>query len=68
MWPSLAAAGFKREDLKSERKMDFTTTDSAKPWKNIWGAGQAVGAVQAIEPVSTIVDRLVADYEALRRG
>jgi nitronate monooxygenase len=68
MWPSLEAAGFKREDLKSERKMDFTTTDSAKPWKNIWGAGQAVGAVQAVEPVAAIVDRLVADYEALRRG
>lgn len=66
MWPSLAAAGFKREDLKSERKMDFTTTESAKPWKNIWGAGQAVGAVRRSEPVSEIVDGLVGEYKALK--
>lgn len=70
MWPSLEAAGFTRADLKSKRKMDFTTTDSAKPWRNIWGAGQVVGAVRASEPVATIVDNLVAEYTALcaRRG
>lgn len=64
MMPSLKAAGLSPEILKSERKIDFTNTDTAKPWKNIWGAGQAVGAVQAIEPVATIVDALVADYRA----
>jgi nitronate monooxygenase len=66
MMPSLKAAGLTPELLKSERKIDFTNTDTAKPWKNIWGAGQAVGAVQAIEPVATIVDGLVAEYRALR--
>jgi nitronate monooxygenase len=65
MLPSLKASGFTPEQLKSERKVDFTSTDTAKPWKNIWGAGHAVGAVSAIEPVATIVDRLVAEYEAL---
>ncbi len=64
--PSLKAAGFSIEGLKSERKMDFTTTDKAKPWKNIWGAGHAVGMVKAIEPVAAIVDHLVAEYTALR--
>lgn len=66
MWPSLEVAGFKREDLRSERKRDFTTTDSAKPWKNIWGAGQAVGSVRAVEPVAAIVDEIARDYAALR--
>lgn len=66
MMPSLKAAGLTPEILKSERKIDFTNTDTAKPWKNIWGAGQAVGAVQAVESVATIVDGLVAEYQALR--
>jgi nitronate monooxygenase len=65
MLPSLRAAGLTSEQLKSERKVDFTTTETAKPWKNIWGAGHAVGAVSAVEPVATIVDRLAAEYEAL---
>ncbi len=66
MWPSLKAAGFTPETLKSERKVDFTTTETAKPWKNIWGAGQAVGAVKGIEPVAKIVDDIARDYETLR--
>jgi nitronate monooxygenase len=65
MLPSLKAAGFALDQLKSERKIDFTTTDTAKPWKNIWGAGHAVGEVNAIEPVAAIVDRLAVAYDAL---
>jgi nitronate monooxygenase len=66
MLPSLKASGFTPEALKSERKIDFSTTDTAKPWKNIWGAGQAVGAVNGIEPVAAIVDRIAKEYEMLR--
>jgi nitronate monooxygenase len=66
MLPSLTAAGFTPEMLRAERKMDFTSTDKAKPWKNIWGAGQAVGAVTASEPVAEIIARLRDDYTALR--
>lgn len=65
MLPSLKAAGFTAEQLKSERKVDFTSTDTAKPWKNIWGAGHVVGAVSAIEPMAAIIDRLAADYDVL---
>lgn len=65
MWPSLKAAGFTPAALKSERKVDFTTTETAKPWKDIWGAGQAVGAVKSIEPVAKIVDDIARNYEAL---
>lgn len=66
MLPSLKAAGFPLDGLREQRKMDFTTTDSAKPWKNIWGAGHAVSAVTAIQPAAAIVDALANDYEALR--
>ena len=31
-------------------------------WKDIWGAGHGVGSVNAIEPVSTVVDRFEREY------
>ncbi|MCX8995871.1 nitronate monooxygenase family protein [Rhizobiaceae bacterium BDR2-2] len=49
-------------------KMDFGKAgDGARAWRDIWGAGQGVGAVKAVEPVSTIVDRLAAEYRAARQ-
>jgi nitronate monooxygenase len=63
--PSLKAAGFTM-DGREPRKMDFTSTDTAKPWKNIWGAGHAVGAVGAVQPAAAIIDKLAADYGSLR--
>jgi nitronate monooxygenase len=31
-------------------------------WKRIWGGGQGVGTIHAVEPVAQIVDRLEAEY------
>jgi nitronate monooxygenase len=66
MMPSLVAAGFTPEMLKTDRKSDFTSTDTAKPWKNIWGAGQGVGAVTGSEGVADIIAQLHTDYAALK--
>lgn len=65
MKPSLDAAGLSL-DAMAPRTMDFTNTDTAKPWKNIWGAGHGVGAVTGVEPVHHIVAGLCEDYAALR--
>lgn len=67
MLPSLRAAGFSDEDLNNTRKSNFSSAENAKPWKNIWGAGQGVGAVTEIEPVAKIIDTLDAEYQALKR-
>ncbi|AYC99493.1 nitronate monooxygenase family protein [Neorhizobium sp. NCHU2750] len=49
-------------------KMDFDkATTGAKAWKEIWGAGQGVGAVKAIEPVTALVDRLESEYRMARQ-
>ncbi|MDQ0318837.1 nitronate monooxygenase [Pararhizobium capsulatum DSM 1112] len=49
-------------------KMDFeTATSGAKAWKDIWGSGQGIGAVKAITPVATLVERLESEYTAARR-
>ena len=38
----------------------------AKAWKDIWGSGQGIGTIGAIEPVAALVDRFAAEYHAAR--
>ena len=47
--------------------MNFSSGSSKpKSWKEIWGAGQGVGAVQEVAPASEVVARLTREYEAAR--
>jgi nitronate monooxygenase len=39
---------------------------NAKAWKEIWSAGQGIGAVKQAEPASDYIDRLAAEYAAAR--
>lgn len=39
------------------------TPTPAKPWREIWSAGHSVGLIESIEPVSSLVERLIADLE-----
>ena len=69
MRPSISAAGLDPNHLPEAdaSKMDFDkASDGAKAWRDIWGAGQGIGAVKAVEPVSAIVDRLEREYQAAR--
>ena len=34
----------------------------AKAWKDIWGSGQGIGTITAVEPVAALVDRFAAEY------
>jgi nitronate monooxygenase len=66
---SIRAVGMDPENLPEAdpSKMDFEkATDGPKAWKEIWGSGQGIGAIKAIEPVSTLVDRLEAEYRAAK--
>ena len=38
----------------------------AKAWRDIWGSGQGIGAVDKVEPVAVRVDRLEREYAAAR--
>jgi nitronate monooxygenase len=67
--PSIRAAGMDPDNLPEAdpSKMYFeTATTGAKAWKDIWGSGQGIGAVKAIEPVAALVDRLEAEYHQAR--
>ncbi len=62
---SIAAMGMDPNALPEAdpSKMDFeNATTGAKAWKEIWGAGQGVGAVKTISSVAELVNRMEAEY------
>ncbi|MGR9307987.1 NAD(P)H-dependent flavin oxidoreductase [Rhizobium leguminosarum] len=67
--PSIVAAGMDPDNLPlaDVSKMDFEqAVGGAKAWKDIWGSGQGISAVKAVEPVAKLVDRLEVEYRAAR--
>ncbi|MCJ8149260.1 NAD(P)H-dependent flavin oxidoreductase [Shinella sedimenti] len=67
--PSIAAAGMDPDHLPEAdpSKMDFeTATSGAKAWKDIWGCGQGIGAVQSVTPTAELVARLEREYAATK--
>jgi nitronate monooxygenase len=69
--PSIAAAGLDPDNLPESdpSKMNFGSggNTEAKAWKDIWGSGQGIGAVKAVESVAERVARLEAEYNQARR-
>lgn len=63
---SIVAAGLDPDNLPQSdpSKMDFGAggNTAAKAWKDIWGSGQGIAAVQAVESVAERVDHLTAEY------
>lgn len=64
---SIAAAGLDPEDLPESdpTKMDFGN-DRSKAWKDIWGSGQGIGAIDAILPAAELIARLQQEYSLAR--
>jgi nitronate monooxygenase len=67
---SIEAAGLDPNNLPESdpSKMNFGSggNSEAKAWKDIWGSGQGIGAVDAVETVAERVDKLEAEYKAAR--
>lgn len=68
---SIEAAGLDPKHLPESdpTKMDFSqlTGSDAKAWRDIWGSGQGIGAVTAIETVAARVAKLTHEYEEAKR-
>lgn len=67
--PSIRAAGHDPDTLgeADPSKMNFGASGSGgdkKVWRDVWGAGQGIGAVDAVESVAERVARLDAEYRA----
>lgn len=61
--PSLQAAGYDLTNLSAPITRDYGG-DVQKRWKDVWSAGQGVGAITRTEPLAQIADKLVAEYDA----
>jgi len=62
---SLASAGLDPDNLpvSDPSAMNFGG-DKPKAWKDIWGSGQGIGAVDSVVPTAALVARLVREYTA----
>jgi nitronate monooxygenase len=64
---SLAATGRDPDDLTPPATYDFGTGE-AKAWRDLWAAGQGVGAIDDMPEVAVLVDNLMGSYRASRRS
>jgi nitronate monooxygenase len=66
---SIVKAGLDPEALPESdpSKMNFGGGEGAKKaWKDIWGAGQGVGAVKEVVPARVFIERLRSEYLAAK--
>ncbi|MCB1369074.1 MAG: nitronate monooxygenase [Rhodobacteraceae bacterium] len=69
--PSIIAAGMDADNLPTGdiSTMNFDKAVSKpKAWKEIWGCGQGIGAVDAVTDVSALVNRIEREYLAAGRA
>lgn len=67
---SILSAGLDPDKLpeadKSTMNFGAATTNNAKAWRDIWGAGQGVGLMDDVPTVAEMVNRLEAEYARAR--
>lgn len=70
--PSIANAGLDPLNLPESdpSAMNFGSGGeaSSKAWRDIWGCGQGIGAVETIEPAGAVIARLKAEYVAAKES
>ena len=73
--PSIIAAGLDLDTMERPQHVDFgaeldeansNQSDKAKPWKDIWSAGQGVGSIHDIPTAAELIQRLEDEYQAAR--
>jgi nitronate monooxygenase len=65
--PSLRANGIDPDQLPAtppKRSYDSNDVEKTRRWRDIWAAGQGVGAVKSVAPVAQIVAELRGEYLA----
>ncbi|MBB6124803.1 NAD(P)H-dependent flavin oxidoreductase [Sphingobium subterraneum] len=66
---SIVAAGLDPDHLPESdpSAMNFGGDTAVKAWKDIWGSGQGIGAIESILPAAQLIERLIEEYEEARR-
>ena len=65
---SISRAGLDPDHLPESdpSKMSFGT-GATKAWRDIWGSGQGIGAIDAVVPAGDLVARLAREYAEAKR-
>ena len=65
---SIVAAGLDPDNLPQPGAdaMNFQSATGAKAWRDIWGSGQGVGAIDGVLPAGEFVARMAAEYQAAK--
>jgi nitronate monooxygenase len=60
----VVAAGLDPDNLPAPgpEAMNFESASGAKAWRDIWGSGQGIGAVDKVVPTADLVARLGREY------
>ena len=67
--PSITAQGLDPDNLPPRDKTSMSFgSDRTKAWRDIWGVGQGIGAIDEIFPVADVVARLGREYRAARQA
>lgn len=65
MRQSLINGGYDPDNMPEQGSIDFASNGADnKRWKDIWAAGQGVGASTAVTDIAAIVDELEIEYRA----
>ena len=64
--PSLLAAGLDPDNLPEPGALDVHA--EARVWRDLWSAGQGVGAICDVPPARALCDRLVGEHAAAVSG
>ena len=67
---SIVSAGLDPDDLAAgsldTMKFGSEGSSKSKAWRDIWGSGQGIGAIDRVRPAAEFVDLLADQYEAAR--
>jgi nitronate monooxygenase len=66
---SLEQHGMDPDNLPPPGEIDIIKSASdARRWRDLWAAGQGVGAIRDVVSIPELVDRLVQEYQAAREA
>lgn len=68
--PSIEAAGLDPKNLPESdpSAMNFGSggDSESKAWKDIWGCGQGIGAIDSVQPAADLVVKIASEYQAAK--
>nr|WP_324292521.1 nitronate monooxygenase family protein [uncultured Lichenicoccus sp.] len=65
---SIRNAGHDPDDLPRAPGSGLKVSGATTAWRDVWGCGQGIGAIDAVRPVAALVDRLLCEYRAAGAG